>query len=349
MSKENPAPGVDPARYDPAFPAKDPISILWTSTAACLADPLWLLQISRPGLWAITIWLYMFPHQLRFPYDSIPFWVGLIYMTFPINLWVYTMNDIVDTEKDLRNPRKGNYIFGAKGTFQEYLRVVPAVLLFQLLCFAFLLYYGDSYMIYYLIGFIIFNQLYDLPSPYGFREIPPLELVNQGAYFLCVAISCSLSNRPYPPTVAFLFSLFFALKAQIAGEIADWEADKKAGRRTTVTEVGPQLGSLILLLCLGAEVYILVIYFAEWLMAIGLTGAFLIVSVDLFLLPGIFIPLFNTITLMAPLTILYVWATGCFTFERLEIAKMVWDKALVYPCPYSFLELTPYYYSGSWF
>ena len=41
-------------------------------------------------------------------------WLGLLFVTFPLNYLVYGMNDYNDLEDDAINDRKRNYLFGAK-------------------------------------------------------------------------------------------------------------------------------------------------------------------------------------------------------------------------------------------
>ena len=68
------------------------------------------LKVSRPGLWFATIWLYLLPtSQMDGIWTSIPFWIGLVYVTFPLNFLVYGWNDMVDIETDALNPRKDSF------------------------------------------------------------------------------------------------------------------------------------------------------------------------------------------------------------------------------------------------
>ena len=82
------------------------------------------LKVSRPGLWFPTIWLYLLPTVGHNSWIHIPFWLGLMYVTFPLNFLVYGWNDMVDENIDQFNPRKDSYLFGAKGKIEE-LRSLP--------------------------------------------------------------------------------------------------------------------------------------------------------------------------------------------------------------------------------
>ena len=93
------------------------------------------LKISRPGLWFPTIWIYLVPFSLEDEFWLQPiFWIGLLFVTFPLNYLVYGLNDYNDYTADLVNDRKGNYLFGAKSTKYQ-LALVPKKITFIILPF----------------------------------------------------------------------------------------------------------------------------------------------------------------------------------------------------------------------
>jgi len=61
---------------------------------------LFYLKVSRPGLWFPTIWLYMLPFGGHQFWVEPMFWLGLLYVTFPLNFLIYGWNDIVDYETE---------------------------------------------------------------------------------------------------------------------------------------------------------------------------------------------------------------------------------------------------------
>jgi len=75
------------------------------------------LKISRPGLWFPTIWIYLVPFSFQDAFWEEPvFWLGFLFVTFPLNYLVYGLNDYNDYKADAVNERKGNFLFGAKST-----------------------------------------------------------------------------------------------------------------------------------------------------------------------------------------------------------------------------------------
>jgi 4-hydroxybenzoate polyprenyltransferase len=83
-----------------------------------------LLKTARPGLWATSVWFYLLPLGGRHVFHLPGFWLGLLYVTFPLGLILYGWNDIADAEADRLNPRKGTFLFGARGS-SEQLRSLP--------------------------------------------------------------------------------------------------------------------------------------------------------------------------------------------------------------------------------
>ena len=78
------------------------------------------LKISRLGLWFPTLWIYLVPFSIETRFWENPiFWLGLVFVTFPLNYLVYGLNDYNDYKADLVNSRKGNFMFGAKSPYKN--------------------------------------------------------------------------------------------------------------------------------------------------------------------------------------------------------------------------------------
>src|SRR6266849_5117742 len=74
-----------------------------------------LIQVSRPGLWSTTAMFYLMPLGHANFLRSGRLWLGLFFVLFPLGMLLYGVNDIVDAEGDLLNPRKGTFLFGSRG------------------------------------------------------------------------------------------------------------------------------------------------------------------------------------------------------------------------------------------
>src|SRR5260370_7793985 len=80
---------------------------------------IFLLQVSRPGLWSTTALFYLMPLGHAGILHSGKFWLGLFFVLFPLGFLIYGVNDIVDAENDSLNPRKGTFMFGSRGAPEQ--------------------------------------------------------------------------------------------------------------------------------------------------------------------------------------------------------------------------------------
>src|SRR5216683_3819910 len=78
-----------------------------------------MLQVSRPGLWSTTILFYLMPLGHADILRSGKLWLGLFFVLFPLGFLLYGVNDIVDAETDALNPRKGTFMFGSRGAREQ--------------------------------------------------------------------------------------------------------------------------------------------------------------------------------------------------------------------------------------
>lgn len=198
---------------------------------------LFYLKVSRPGLWFQTLWLYVLPVAAQRHFDSWNFWLGALFVLFPLNFLVYGWNDMVDTATDRINPRKNSFLFGAQGSAEELrelpramaLVLIPFVLLFTVL--------GGWKLFAILLGMVGMIALYNLPGR-GLRSRPPLELLNQLGYLLILPFSILLNRTGDFPWQSVGYLVLFCTHAHLMGEIMDVVPDRRTGRQTTATVLG---------------------------------------------------------------------------------------------------------------
>ena len=70
------------------------------------------------------MWFYLLPLGQQHVFGRWTFWLGVLYVTFPLGLLIYGWNDLVDAETDRHNPRKGTFLFGARPD-EAQLAVLP--------------------------------------------------------------------------------------------------------------------------------------------------------------------------------------------------------------------------------
>ena len=73
------------------------------------SDQAFLLQASRPGLWLTAIAFYMLPLGQREVFHSVAFWLGALYVSFPMGLLLYGWNDMSTTTPTVSIPAKAHF------------------------------------------------------------------------------------------------------------------------------------------------------------------------------------------------------------------------------------------------
>ena len=225
------------------------------------------LKISRPGLWFPTIWIYLVPFSLQdYFWQNWLFWIGLIFVTFPLNYLVYGLNDYNDTASDAVNSRKGNFLFGAKSS-KAQLATVPLKIAVVLI--PFIIYFtvvSGSKMLLLLLFMVFVNIIYNF-KPFRIKERPPFEIAIQIGYVATALFSVELNNLPNLPWQTLLYLSLFAFQAHIAGEIMDIEPDRIANKKTTATVIGRKNTKYVMLALLLFETYVLVFWFQDYVLA----------------------------------------------------------------------------------
>lgn len=239
-----------------------------------------LLKVSRPGLWFQTVWLYVLPAAGIHMLDQPLWWLGLIYVTWPLNLLVYGWNDIVDADVDAANPRKDSWLFGARGTAEQLRRLPPWIIAFQVPFFVLFAVYVGVEMIPLLVALIALNALYNARIG-GLRGRPPFDLINPLGYILVTVMGAWINALPLPSNMAFVYLVLFCLHAQVMGEIMDIEPDRESGRVTSATLMGAVPAKCLVIALVAAEGLILGLHFGDWVL-----GGFLLVAV-----PGLLLDL----------------------------------------------------------
>ena len=198
---------------------------------------MWLFKVARPGFWLTSIWFYLLPVGGRAVWNCWTFWLGLLYVTFPLGLLIYGWNDLFDAENDRRNPRKDTFLFGARPTSAQ-LAILPGWIAIVQCPFAlcFLLIVGLKTLPWWAaVGGA--TALYNLPR-IGFKNWPIVDLLNQISYVLVFVLSSWLNALPQAPWFTFAFGALFAMHSHLFGEVMDHGVDLIAGRRTTAGAFG---------------------------------------------------------------------------------------------------------------
>jgi 4-hydroxybenzoate polyprenyltransferase len=223
-----------------------------------------LLQVSRPGLWSTTALFYLMPMGHADILHSGKLWLGLLFVLFPLGFLLYGVNDIVDAENDALNPRKGTFMFGSRGAREQLSALKWQIAAVQIpFAIAFYSFVGPRILWWY--GLLLAAVgLYNAPG-IAWKGRPPYDVLIQASYLLVFVLSSWLNNVPQLPWQTFLFGAMFAMHSHIFGEVMDIEPDQLSGRRTTATLIGRVRAKFLVAAFLCIESTLVRIYFHDWI------------------------------------------------------------------------------------
>ena len=226
--------------------------------------PVFLLQVSRPGLWSTTALFYLMPLGHADFWHSGKLWLGLFFVLFPLGLLLYGVNDIVDAETDALNPRKGTFLFGSRGAREQLAALKWQIAVVQIpFAMAFYFFVGPRILWWYAL-LLLAVGLYNAPG-IAWKGRPPFDVLIQASYLLVFVLSSWLNNVPQLPWQTFLFGAMFAMHSHVFGEVMDIEPDQLSGRRTTATSIGRVRAKFLIAAFLCTETILVQIYFRDWI------------------------------------------------------------------------------------
>jgi 4-hydroxybenzoate polyprenyltransferase len=225
-----------------------------------------LIQVSRPGLWSTTAMFYLMPLGHADFLHSGRLWLGLFFVLFPLGMLLYGVNDIVDAEGDLLNPRKGTFLFGSRGA-REQLAALRWQIAFVQIPFlaAFYFLVGPRILCWY-AALLLAVGLYNAPR-FGWKGRSPFDVLIQASYLLVFVLSSWLNRSAQLPWQAFVFGALFAMHSHVFGEVMDIEPDRASGRSTTATLIGRVPAKLFIAGLLTIETALVYFYFRDWIIA----------------------------------------------------------------------------------
>lgn len=201
------------------------------------SELVFLTQVSRPGLWTTTALFYLMPLGHESFVRSWTFWVGLFFVLIPLGLVLYGVNDIVDADADVYNPRKGTFLFGSLGAKEQLAALRWEIAASQLPFLAlFLFLIGPRILLWYAALTLAVN-LYNSPRM-GWKGRPPFDVLIQASYLLVFVFSSWLNHVRQLPWPTLIFGALFAMHSHVFGEIMDIVPDQRSGRHTTATQIG---------------------------------------------------------------------------------------------------------------
>eukprot|EP00812_Abedinium_dasypus_P014198 NODE_770_length_1369_cov_329.994673.p1 GENE.NODE_770_length_1369_cov_329.994673~~NODE_770_length_1369_cov_329.994673.p1 ORF type:complete len:360 (-),score=50.00 NODE_770_length_1369_cov_329.994673:272-1351(-) len=196
-----------------------------------------LIQVSRPGFYHWTIVMYILPFfTVADPAKLLTTRAicGLVFVTFPLNLLVYAMNDLKDVDIDLLNPRKGG-CYGAKATTPDLQKCVAIALVLTILMPMLII--GD---LLWAAGFsaaiIFFNWVYNFGPTLS--RVPVLDMLAPLGYLLVIAFAFKVVGGNNVEPLCFCLAVAVVFRTQLWFQRMDREADAAVGKNTTARCMG---------------------------------------------------------------------------------------------------------------
>jgi 4-hydroxybenzoate polyprenyltransferase len=241
------------------------------SRRALWSELVFLTQVSRPGLWSTTALFYLMPLGPSAFVRSWNFWLGLFFILIPLGLVLYGVNDIVDAEADVYNPRKGTFLFGSLGAKEQLAALRWEIAVSQLPFLALFLFLIGTKVLLWYATLALAVTLYNSPRV-GWKGRPPFDVLIQASYLLVFVLSSWLNHVPQLPWQTFVFGALFAMHSHVFGEVMDIAPDRRSGRHTTATQIGAVRAKLLIAALLCVEVVIVYRFFHSAAIA-GFLGA----------------------------------------------------------------------------
>ena len=152
------------------------------------------------------------------------------------------MNDLVDEDVDKANPRKGNFIYGAKITSRDRVHLPTTILVTNVLPLAILAWVTGQplFLSAWLFGAFAVNYVYN-NKPFQFSRRFPYEVPTMiVGHFMIPILSSQINDLPLPTPASWLFNGLLLARSHIWLEYADITCDSKEGKRTLAVVFGPK-------------------------------------------------------------------------------------------------------------
>jgi len=231
-----------------------------------LRELVFVIQVSRPGLWTTTALFYLMPLGHWKMARSAAFWIGLFYVLFPLGLLLYGVNDIVDAEADRYNPRKGTFLFGSLGASEQLASLRWQIALVQIPFLVLLFFLVGPRIIWWLATLLFAVGLYNAPR-FGWKGRPPFDVLIQASYLLVFVLTSWLNHVAQLPWPTFVFGALFAMHSHVFGEVMDIAPDLLSGRRTTATQIGAVNAKRLIAILLSIEGLLVYAFFGDAVIA----------------------------------------------------------------------------------
>lgn len=166
---------------------------------------------------------------------------GLFYFLFPVNIFLYGVNDFFDASIDEKNPKKKSYEKSMpKSQRHLYQWSILASVLFSFPLFLF----GNQISVTLLFIFFFLAFFYSA-NPLRFKTKPILDFMSNVLYAFPGFIGYALLTNSYPSFLVFFAAACWTGAMHLFSAVVDIDADRKARIQTSATFFGRQRSLII--------------------------------------------------------------------------------------------------------
>ncbi len=201
-----------------------------------------VVRVSRIGLMASHLWIYLLPAALSGEVPGAAFWIGAVYVTVPLGMLIYGWNDYRDADVDAISNRKTSASVAAK--FFGYRLgpkrrgLLPAYIVTLHLPFvAAAAIFGRPWLIAWLAVMAFANWLYNGPGV-RLSRVPVVAELTATWIYLNILWLGGLTSGIWPHWAVWVLAGTAILIFQIAGAIVDIEPDRLVRKITFAVAVG---------------------------------------------------------------------------------------------------------------
>ncbi len=196
------------------------------------------LDVSRPRFWIYIIGPVLLVlaslvdfsalASLSFP---VPILFLILYLTYPVNLLIYGVNDIADRDTDAFNFKKGTY---ENLLESQQVKALIKMIVFTNLPFLLLVFYLPFNSIIQLLLFWFFSIFYSL-KPIRAKAIPFLDSIFNVLYILpAISVYFALGGTDLNYFLV-IAGILWVMAMHAYSAVPDIESDKQAGLKTSAT------------------------------------------------------------------------------------------------------------------
>jgi len=189
-----------------------------------------------------------------------------LWLTFPVNLFLYALNDAFDYETDLKNPKKQGFELRSRMGDKNMLLCIATIsaLTFSLLFFRLPLFIKVGSIIWLLI-----ILTYNLP-PFRFKAVPGADLLFALNYYFWGVFGYYLaSGGQLPSLLAVLLMALFGITMHIYSSSGDIEYDRSAGIQTISTVLGSIRTNILTCILLCVAILLIAVVAGAWYVSLA--------------------------------------------------------------------------------